>query len=91
MVQGVLCIGRTASAIYERRNMDTRLRSIGKSATWRIISIVVLVAVAYFITGDVKKTTGITVIFQIILAVLYYLHERVWTRISWGKLNEGDK
>ncbi|MGB2661515.1 MAG: DUF2061 domain-containing protein [Candidatus Omnitrophota bacterium] len=71
--------------------MDTRLRSIGKSATWRIISIVVLVAVSYLITGDVKKTTSITVVFQVILAVLYYVHERVWTKISWGRPNEGER
>ncbi|MCK4852426.1 MAG: DUF2061 domain-containing protein [Candidatus Omnitrophica bacterium] len=65
--------------------MDTRSRSLAKSITWRIVSIIVLVAVAYFITGDVKTTTGITVLFQTILAVLYYLHERMWGKVFWGK------
>ncbi|MGB2599028.1 MAG: DUF2061 domain-containing protein [Candidatus Omnitrophota bacterium] len=71
--------------------MDTRLRSIGKSVTWRIISIVVLVTVTYLITGDIKKTTGITVVFQVILAVLYYLHERIWAKASWGRIKEGER
>ena len=64
--------------------MDTRSRSLVKSITWRIVSIVVLVTVTYSITRDVKRTTGITVIFQIILAVLYYFHERAWEKVSWG-------
>jgi uncharacterized membrane protein len=71
--------------------MDTRMRSIGKSVTWRIISIVVLVTVAYLVTGDIRMTTGITVFFQMILAVLYYIHERIWEKSSWGRLKEGDK
>ena len=71
--------------------MDTRRRSIGKSITWRIISIIVLITVSYIVTGDVRKTTGITVFFQVILAVLYYIHERMWEKSSWGRLKEGDK
>jgi len=71
--------------------MDTRSRSLVKSITWRIVSIVVLVTVTYFIIGDVKKTTWITIIFQTILAALYYFHERAWGKISWGKVREGDK
>ena len=71
--------------------MDTRMRSIGKSATWRIISIVVLVTVSYLVTGDIRKTAGITVFFQAILVVLYYIHERIWEKSSWGRLKEGDK
>lgn len=67
--------------------METRMRSIAKSLVWRVISIIILVIVAYFVTGDVKKTTGITIIFQIILAVIYYAHERVWARISWGRID----
>jgi uncharacterized membrane protein len=67
--------------------METRMRSVAKSIVWRIISIVVLVIVAYFITGDVKKTTGITILFQIILAVLYYAHERAWAKVSWGRID----
>ncbi|MFQ5953112.1 MAG: DUF2061 domain-containing protein [Candidatus Omnitrophota bacterium] len=71
--------------------MDTRARSLAKSAVWRIVSIVVLATVAYIITGDVKATTGITLIFQVILAILYYAHERIWSRISWGKIKEGER
>jgi uncharacterized membrane protein len=64
---------------------DRRIRSLAKSATWRIISIVVLVTVSYIVTGDVKKTTWITIFFQVILAILYYGHERIWEKTPWGR------
>ena len=66
--------------------METRMRSIAKSVTWRLISIVILVAVSYYVTGDIKETTGITILFQVILAALYYIHERAWSKVLWGRL-----
>lgn len=68
--------------------METRTRSIAKSITWRVISIVILVAVSYYVTGDVKETTGITILFQVILATLYYIHERAWSKVLWGRLHK---
>ena len=66
--------------------MDTRKRSIIKSVTWRIMGVVLLGIIAYFITGDWKQMTIITALFHTIRLVLYYYHERVWERISWGKI-----
>jgi len=47
----------------------------------------VLGAVCYAITSDWKMMTGITVLFHSIRMILYYWHERLWERVSWGKLN----
>ena len=57
-----------------------------KSITWRILGIVLLGAISYAITRDWKEMAIITVIFHGIRVVLYYFHERVWGRISWGKI-----
>jgi len=56
-----------------------------KSLVWRLIGIFVLGAISYAITGDWKKMTLITMLFHSIRVVLYYYHERVWERISWGR------
>jgi len=37
-------------------------------------------------TGSWEQTGGITVLFHTIRIVLYYWHERLWERVSWGKL-----
>jgi uncharacterized membrane protein len=66
--------------------MDTRKRSMVKSITWRVIGIVLLGVIAYAITGDLTQMTVITILFHGIRLVLYYYHERVWERTSWGKI-----
>jgi len=58
------------------RNMmkETHLRSFFKGITWRIIA-----------TGDFVITLSVG-FFEVIAKLLfYYLHERVWNRIRWGK------
>jgi uncharacterized membrane protein len=66
--------------------MDTKARSWVKSIVWRIIGIVLLGGIAYAITGSWKEMTIITVLFHAIRVVLYYCHERIWERVSWGRL-----
>ena len=66
--------------------MDTKIRSWVKSVVWRVIGIILLGAISYLITGNWKEMTIITVLFHSIRVILYYFHERLWERISWGKL-----
>jgi uncharacterized membrane protein len=66
--------------------MDTKKRSLLKSLTWRAIGILILSVIAFSITNDWKEMTGITLLFHSIRFVLYYLHERIWEHITWGKL-----
>ena len=66
--------------------MDTPARSWVKSITWRILGIVLLGIISYLITRDWKEMAVITAIFHGIRVVLYYVHERVWERVDWGRL-----
>jgi len=65
--------------------LDTRLRSLIKSTTWRITGISVLGTVTWIVTGNWVETTYITATFNIIQVILYYFHERFWERTNWGK------
>lgn len=65
--------------------MDTKLRSLVKSITWRIAGIFVLGTITWIITGDSVQTTYITATFNIIQVLLYYSHERLWEKTNWGK------
>jgi len=67
--------------------MDTKRRSLVKSITWRVVGIVLLGAISYAITGDWEEMAIITTLFHGIRFVLYYYHERLWLRISWGKIS----
>lgn len=64
---------------------DTHARSIVKSLVWRVIGIFMLAAISWLITRDWRSMTLITLIFHSIRVVLYYIHERIWERVSWGR------
>jgi len=66
--------------------MDTKKRSWVKSIAWRVIGIVLLGLISYLITGNWKEMTIITILFHSIRVIMYYYHERLWERVSWGKL-----
>lgn len=55
-----------------------------KAATWRLFAIIVLAAIAYVVTGKWEEVTVITLLYHGIQVITYYLHERVWERVSWG-------
>ena len=61
--------------------METKTRSILKTITWRISGTIITGIVVYFYTGKLKESSIITLTAALILAVGYYLHERIWTRI----------
>ncbi len=64
--------------------MESSKRSWVKSITWRILGILILGAITWLYTQDLKVTTGVTLIFHTIRLVLYYYHERLWNRVDWG-------
>ncbi len=65
--------------------MISKKRSLAKSFTWRIIAIVSTFAIGYFMTGSIAFATSLTLISNGINFVLYYVHERVWLKVEWGK------
>ena len=62
-------------------------RSLIKTITYRILIIVSNGIIVYFITEDATATTQITIVASIVSTALYYLHERAWNKIHWGKVH----
>ncbi|EMR74032.1 putative membrane protein [Thermoplasmatales archaeon SCGC AB-539-N05] len=63
---------------------EFRKRSIAKAISYRIICIIMLSLITYWITGDIFEMTSIVVVFQSIQMFVYYFHERLWERTNWG-------
>ncbi len=68
------------------RFKETRRRSVTKSMTFRALVIVSDLVIIYILTHKVVDTIAITVFTNVASTVFYFLHERFWNRISWGKL-----
>lgn len=59
-----------------------------KSFIWRVMGVFILAAVTYFFTRRWIITTKITITHHAFFLVVFYLHERAWTRFEkpTGKL-----
>jgi uncharacterized membrane protein len=39
-------------------------------------------------TKDIANATGFATILHLLLSIDYYIHERIWLKIKWGRINE---
>jgi uncharacterized membrane protein len=65
--------------------LDGQPRTITKMISWRIIVNFSNFLVPYFVTGSLGKAATFFTIAVVINMMLFYLHERCWNRIAWGK------
>jgi len=69
--------------------LDGQPRTISKSITWRVLITVNNFVIPYMLTGSWKAAAAFLTIATIMNIVIYYSHERIWNKISWGKnINE---
>ncbi|RLD17144.1 MAG: hypothetical protein DRI36_04615 [Caldiserica bacterium] len=65
---------------------ESKRRSLVKAITWRILAMIVLGIISYIFTKSLKKMTEITVVYTIVQIFVYFLHERIWEKIPWGRI-----
>ena len=65
--------------------MAKRVRSLAKAVSYRILGSGTTVVVAYLVTGDVALSGAVGVGDLILKTAAYYVHERIWANIAWGR------
>ncbi len=65
---------------------NARIRSLIKSFSWRAVGSLDTFLLSLLVTGSAKYAFSIASIEAITKIVLYYVHERVWRLVSWGRL-----
>ena len=56
-----------------------------KALTYRIIITVLNFLFLYFLTGRLDLAAGFVIVSGIYTTAAYFLHERLWDKIPWGK------
>lgn len=64
---------------------DSKARSLIKGISWRMIGTIDTFILAYLIFGEVKKALPIALTEIATKIFLYFLHERGWNLIRWGR------
>ena len=60
-------------------------RSVVKAVSYRVIVVVADFVAVFFFTARVDIALGFVVVSNIYTTGLYFLHERFWDRVAWGR------
>jgi len=66
--------------------VESHFRSIIKALTWRAGGTVVTFAVAWILTRKFELAAQIGLLDTTIKLAAFYIHERMWMKINFGKL-----
>ena len=66
---------------------DSKSRSLVKTISWRLTGSFSTFLISFIILGNFTIAGSIAVIQIIANTTVYYIHERFWDRITWGKSN----
>ena len=67
--------------------METKKRTIIRMVTYRITALIFTIIWTYMFTGNFLNSAGFAVTLHFLLSIDYYIHERIWLKIKWGRLN----
>ena len=65
--------------------MDSTVRTIAKSVTWQMMGLLSMTLVGYLFTHSLTASSGIAIASGATGFVAYFLHERAWSRVHWGR------
>lgn len=68
--------------------METKKRTVARMISYRITAWLFTIFYTWLFTGSIGQATGFATVLHILLSVDYYIHERVWLKIKWGRINE---
>ena len=66
--------------------METHKRSLVKTISWRIVATIITGIVTYLLTGRLDFAVSVGLADTFLKFFIYYAHERMWTRIRFGKI-----
>ena len=67
---------------------NAHLRSFIKAVSWRFFGSLDTFILSMIFTGNAKFAVSIATAEAVTKIALYYLHERAWRRVAWGRLEE---
>ncbi|OGF44428.1 MAG: hypothetical protein A2452_06040 [Candidatus Firestonebacteria bacterium RIFOXYC2_FULL_39_67] len=71
-----------------KKYFETHSRSILKAISWRTTGTLDTIVISFVLTGKIKLALSIGLAELATKTVLYYLHERLWNKIKFGRKEE---
>ena len=84
-VLGSGVVKQGASRVGSFRGAETHTRSVLKAVSWRTMGTLDTFAISWLMTGKVEIAGSIAGLEVVTKIAWYYLHERIWAAIPWGR------
>jgi len=75
---------RMFGSVVSRSALQARKRAVVKTLCYRLVMVLITVAVAWTVVGDVGTAVNIGVAANVLKTGTYYVYERTWDHIAWG-------
>jgi len=69
----------------KRSTVETHSRTVLKTVSWRIVATLTTGIIVYIFTKEILLSLGVIGVEGLTKILFYYLHERVWNMVTWGK------
>lgn len=66
--------------------METVKRTVVRTISYRLTAFFMTIVWTWLFTHDLGKSTLFSAILHMLLSIDYYIHERIWLKIKWGKI-----
>lgn len=70
---------------------DKHYRSLIKAVSWRLTGSIDTMIITFIITGKLKWALTVSGVELFTKIGLFYVHERVWDKLSFGRVQESEK
>jgi len=68
--------------------VESHIRTIVRMISYRITAWIFTIFWTFLFTGDISTATGFATILHILLSIDYYIHERIWLKVTWGLMKD---
>lgn len=72
------------TSVVDGKRKETYKRTTTKTVTWRTIASLDTMVLAWFFTGNIATAVSIGGLEIITKLILYFFHERIWSKIGFG-------
>jgi uncharacterized membrane protein len=76
---------REAHRVVLFQGAETHTRSVLKAISWRTLGTLDTFVISWFLTGRLELAGSIAGLEFITKIAWFYLHERIWAGIAWGR------
>lgn len=73
---------------HNGHSKETWQRSLTKTVSYRIVVLMLDFTVVYLLTKKVEIAIGFMLVSNVYTSVAYYVHERIWDVVKWGKFRQ---